>query len=166
MLWHGFTERDFFFFCFISIWIRYLSSRPWPCLIPLLCSSSQMHSDPEHWIAERHTQKEGICTVDEALWHLTGLFIEFLNIHSPTWQHKSSYALKEADIALLSQIIQHFLSNKSIKEEIDRWRSILSGADMIRLKWFIFPRRCVHKNLILVKEKLHMPKRGPFEWKD
>lgn len=47
---------------FISIWIQYLSSGPWPCLILLLCSASQMHSDPEHWRATQrhpHTHNKG-----------------------------------------------------------------------------------------------------------
>lgn len=40
--------RNVFSF-WISIWMQYLSSHPWPCLILLLCSASQMHSDPERW---------------------------------------------------------------------------------------------------------------------
>lgn len=47
---------------FISIWIQYLSSGPWPCLILLLCSAAQMHSDPERWRATQrhpHTHNKG-----------------------------------------------------------------------------------------------------------
>lgn len=44
-------HRNVFFF-WISIWMQYLSSHPWPCLIPLLCSASQMHSDQERWKQE------------------------------------------------------------------------------------------------------------------
>lgn len=106
-------QRNVFFF-WISIWMQYLSSHPWPCLIPLLCSASQMHSDPERWKQEWMWWCVHTCAHTHTGTGLRVLVksdrfsLSFCN-NSPAWQHESSHALKKSNVSSLSQVNQHFL---------------------------------------------------------
>lgn len=110
--------RNVFSF-WISIWMQYLSSHPWPCLILLLCSASQMHSDPERWkqkctharTREKKNRSEGSPQICQTF------FLCFCS-HSPAGQHEWSRALKEAKVSPLYQVNQHFLQKNKNKSQL------------------------------------------------
>lgn len=137
MTWrHGFTKIDFYFHMNT---VPELSSMAMPNPSALFCLSNAFRSRTlDSRITHTHTSTTKdkrdfalfcifISLYIKPWWHLAGLVRGFFYGHLPTWQHESSHALKEANIALLSQVTQHFLQNNS---SMDEKRGISSEAEI------------------------------------